>query len=228
MLKYGVPLAAAAIPFTLNVRLDQMIMAALLPASSLGIYVVAVSWSGAVPPMLLSIGTVLFPRVAGADAADRGKLVAQGTRISAFMAVALVLGVSALTPFAIPLLFGKAFTGSVAVGVVLVFAAGILGMNIVLEESLRGLGEPSIVFWGEAVGLVVTAGMLVALLRPMGIMGAGIASVLGYASSGLVLLSGVRRRTHHSLAEVLVLNSFDLKRILEKFAALRTSPQSEI
>jgi Na+-driven multidrug efflux pump len=101
-------------------------------------------------------------------------------------------------------------------------------MNIVLEESLRGLGEPSIVFWGEAVGLVVTAGMLVALLRPMGIMGAGIASVLGYASSGLVLLSGVRRRTHHSLAEVLVLNSFDLKRILEKFAALRTSPQSEI
>jgi O-antigen/teichoic acid export membrane protein len=227
MLKYGIPLAGAAVPFTLNVRLDQMIMAALLPASSLGIYVVAVSWSGAVPPILLAIGTVLFPRVAGAAPSDQGGFLAQGTRLSVIVALLLAVAVAALTPLAIPLLFGRAFAASVAVGVVLVFAAAILGVNIVFEESLRGLGATSVVFWAEAIGLVVTAVTLLALLRPLGIMGAGVASVLGYSITSGVLLSGIRRKTGKSVVNLLVINNTDFRKIVDRIAALRDSRREE-
>src|SRR5262249_7986731 len=227
MLKYGVPLAAASIPFTLNVRLDQMLMAALLPARSLGIYVVAVSWSGTVPPLLLAIGTVLFPRIATADTSDRARLLGQGTRISVFVALLLVLGIAALTPFAIPILFGKAFSASVMVGMVLVFAAGVLGMNIVFEEGLRGIGQTALVFWGEAAGLVVTTIMLILLLRPLGIIGAGIASFLGYLCTGVVLLFGICRKTDQSLRSVLLINGFDFRRISERLCALRATPRTE-
>ena len=221
MLKYGVPLAAAAVPFTLNLRLDQIIMAALMPAKSLGIYAVAASWSGAVPPILLAIGAVLFPRVAAANSAERSRVLTQGVRISSFIAILLVLGLSLITPIAIPLLFGTAFSESVKVGIVLVFAAGIWGVSMVLEEALRGLGETSTVFWAEAGGLLITAVTLAALLRPMGIMGAGIASILGYSSTAVLLLLGIQRKTHNSLSELLLVRVSDLKRAFESFAALR-------
>jgi O-antigen/teichoic acid export membrane protein len=220
MLKYGVPLAAAAIPFTLNVRVDQMIMAAFLPARSLGIYVVAVSWSGAVPLVLLAIGAVLFPRIARAEEGMRTRLLTQATRQSMFIALLLAGVFAALTPIAIPLLFGKPFAGSVRVGVVLVFAAAVLGMNIVFEEGLRGLGYTALVLWAELTGLVVTIASIAALLRPLGIMGAGIASVLGYSTTCIVLLLGICRKTHSTLADVLLLNRSDLTTARLRFASV--------
>lgn len=217
LLKYGIPLAGAAIPFTLNVRLDQMIMAAFLPASSLGIYVVAVSWSGAVSPALMAIGTVLFPRVASADSANQGRLLAQGTRISLMIAVLLAIIVSALTPLAIPLLFGKAFAGSVVPGVLLVFAAAILGMNIVLEEGLRGLGLTASVFWGEAAGLTLTAASLLVLLRPLGILGAAVASIVGYTATAIYLLTSVNRRVGVTFADLMVPRLAELQLAWSRF-----------
>jgi len=48
------------------------------------------------------------------------------------------------------------------------------------------------VLWAELGGLVVTAIALLVLLRPLGIMGAALASVLGYAAV-LVMLVGASR-----------------------------------
>ncbi len=61
MLAYGFPCAITGLPQMLNLRLDQMLMAALLPSRQLGLYVVAVAWSGAVSPLLTSIGITLSP-----------------------------------------------------------------------------------------------------------------------------------------------------------------------
>ncbi|HLW53793.1 MAG TPA: oligosaccharide flippase family protein [Candidatus Angelobacter sp.] len=221
MLQYGIPVALASIPVALNFRLDQIVMAALLPARSLGIYVVGVSWSWAVPTALHAIGTVLFPRLANAEVADRGRLLAQGTRTSLFVAVLVVAAFAALAPVGIPLLFGKAFSESVAVGVVLVFAAGILGMNTVFEEGLRGIGATKTVLWGEMAGLLVTVVSLALLLRPLGIMGAGIASVLGYSATALVVLLGICKKIDHSPREVLLIKGEDVKLFKTRILALR-------
>jgi O-antigen/teichoic acid export membrane protein len=196
MLRYGLPLAGATIPTALNLRLDQMLMAAFLPAKSLGFYVVAVAWSGAVTPLITGIGSVLFPRIARADPEKRGELLAQGLRLGVAVSVPVVILVAALTPFGISFLFGRAFESSSLAALILVFGAATAGMNLVLEEGLRGLGRTKDVFWAESLGLVVTVCSLIMLLRPLGILGAAIASLLAYSATFVVLTLRIKAATN--------------------------------
>jgi Na+-driven multidrug efflux pump len=69
----------------------------------------------------------------------------------------------------------------------------------VMPERLRGLGELGSVLVAEMCGLAVTAISLALLLKPMGIMGAAIASILGYATTFVVALYCGTRATGLSL-----------------------------
>src|SRR5207253_3157482 len=110
-------------------------------------------------------------------------------------------------------------------GVVLVFAAALSSLNVVFEEGLRGLGESDAVFWGEAVGLVITAASLALLLPSLGIMGAGLASIFGYFSTFIALLRRLHRTTGCSVSELLVLKRYDCEVLFRKnrtvWAAIR-------
>lgn len=199
MLRYGVPSALSALPQTLNLRLDQMLMATLLPPALLGYYTVAVAWSSAASPLLHSIGAVLFPRVASQEAAtDQVALLGRGTRITVLLAV-LFNGVLLLaTPLAVVLIFGRSFSPAVPAAMLLVVAAGFVSLNHAFEEGLRGLGDTKAVLWGESVGLLATAVGLALLLRPLQINGAALASLLGYSATTLALLAWLCRRTGQS------------------------------
>ena len=223
MLEYGLPQAGAAIPQTFNLRLDQLLIAALLPPYFLGLYVVAVAWSSAALPVLHAIGNVLFPKIADgtASAAERAGTLAQGLRLGTLTGVLLASFLVVLTPAAIPLLFGRDFTPAVQVGCVLVAATVISGMNVILEESLRGLGDTAGVFWGEMIGLSVTAVSLWLMLRPLGIMGAGLASVLGYSATCGFLAPRIRRNTGLAMTAFLLPRRTDLTLMVERMRVWR-------
>ena len=65
MLRYGLPLAGAAAPRLLNQRLDQLLIAGVLPPREGGLYAVAVSWSllGTLPG--LAMASVALSKLAG-------------------------------------------------------------------------------------------------------------------------------------------------------------------
>jgi len=204
MLRYGFPSMVSSMPRELNLRLGQLLMATFLPAQMLGLYVVAVAWSGAVHPMLHALGAVLFPRVA--SEISRGQQVealAEGTRLGVLLALGLGLTLLVLTPFSIPFLFGEAFVAATPVALVLVVAAAIAGLNSVMEEGLRGLGVPTAIMWAEFGGLIVTAISLLLLLRPLEIMGAALASLFGHTAVGVLLLFQAQGLCRCSLAKLL-------------------------
>ncbi|HYG98842.1 MAG TPA: polysaccharide biosynthesis C-terminal domain-containing protein [Terriglobales bacterium] len=221
MLQFGVPAAAVGIPITLNLRLDQMLMSGFFPATTLGLYVVAVSWSGAVTPLLTAIATTVFPGIAAADERDKANMLARVVRTGIILGVCLGIMVAAVTPLALPLLFGKAFAAAIPAALILVVAAVISGLNTILEEGLRGLGDTGSVFWSECGGLIVTALTLLALLAPLGIVGASISSVLGYACTTALLLARIRRRTRDSVHSGFVPQPSDVAELL---VALRRLP----
>src|SRR5216683_2515295 len=133
MLRYGIPCVTTKVPQVLNLRLDQMLMAAILPPQQLGLYVVAVAWSSASEPLI----------------------------------------------------------------------GAVLGLNYVLQEGLRGLGQPYAVLQAEFIGLAVTALALVLMLRPLGITGAALSSLLGYSTVTAGLLANAKRFTGSSPAALL-------------------------
>ena len=221
MLRYGFPSMLSGVPQVLNLRLDQMLMAALLPAETLGFYVVAATWSGAVGLVPNALGTVLFPKTASqGEPRERGVLFAQGIRLAVLSAGVVAVAVAAVTPVALPLLFGEKFAASVPAALVLVVAAAIAAVNLVLEEGLRGLGQPALTLWAETGGLVVTGISLLLLLKPLGIMGAAIASVLGYSAVTVTLVAASLRLTGFSATVLLRPGRRELRQIWKSLHGL--------
>jgi O-antigen/teichoic acid export membrane protein len=205
MLKYGVPCALTGLPQTLNLRLDQMLMAAVLSPRDLGLYVIAVAWSGAVSPLLNSIGAAILPSIASATSRELAisRLIRgiRATSILAFLISALTL---AITPIGILFLFGATYRSSIPSALVLVPAAGVLGVNFALQESIRGLGFPYAVLRAEMLGLVATGISLALMLKPLGILGAAVSSIFGYSVVTIALLASASALTDASIKELLI------------------------
>ena len=200
LLRFGLPSALTSLPQTINLRLDQLLIIAFLPARTLGLYVVAVSWSGVVTPLLSAIGSVLFPHVsAEKDTARRGYLLATALQGGAVVAAATTVPFMLLAPFGLPLIFGSSFAPSIPSAIVLVPSCAILAWAGIAEEGLRGLGRPTIVLIAEIVAAAVTVASLPALLPAYGIFGAAIASLLGYSTIAVFTVVAISRSTHQPI-----------------------------
>jgi O-antigen/teichoic acid export membrane protein len=212
MLGFGLPCVLTTLPQTLNLRLDQMLMAGLLPANLLGLYVVAVAWSGMLTPVLSSVSLVFYPRLASYPTREeQSRAFVRVVRLAVPIAVVLALGLALITPWGLTLAFGKGFAASTRCSFILIGAAAILNVNLIIEEGFRGFGLPVSVLWAELGGLVVTGVALLLLLKPMGIEGAAIASVLGYGAVGILLLVRARVITGSSFAEMLLPKRSELR-----------------
>ncbi|WP_208028281.1 lipopolysaccharide biosynthesis protein [Rhabdothermincola sediminis] len=196
LLRFGLPSALAALPTTLNVRLDQLLIAAFLPPGDLGLYAVAVSWSTLSSPVMAAFGNVLFPRVAEHDDDEaRAALAARGVRTAIMLSVVLTTVALLLTPIGLPLLFGHRFDVAVPTALVLTVAGAAFGVTSVQQEVLRGLGRPAAVLWSQLAGLAVTVAGLAVTMPTGGLAWIAMASVAGYGSAALALLVNLVRAT---------------------------------
>jgi O-antigen/teichoic acid export membrane protein len=221
MLRYGFPCVMTGVPQLLNLRLDQMLIAALLPPRELGLYAVAVAWSQAPAPLLSALGVVTTPAVASAvSLADASTRLAATVRAAVVLALALAVSLGLCTPIAIALLFGPAFAAALPAAMVLVPATAVLGVNFVLQEGLRGMDQPYAVLQAELGGLVVTAVILAVTLRSVGIMGAALASFFGYTMVGIVLIIKTQESTSLSLSTLLCPNLREIQTFLARLAML--------
>jgi O-antigen/teichoic acid export membrane protein len=188
MLAFGLPSAVTVLPQTLNLRLDQMLMAGMFAPRLLGFYAVSVAWAATIGPLFQSVAIVLSPHIASHSVrTEQVSLLARVLRLGVPLAIGTSGLVALITPWGLPLIFGNRFTSSIPAGIVLVFAGAVLGINQMLEEGLRGLGAPKAVMWSEVGGLAVTFALLALLLHPMGIMGAALASLLGHSAVAVQL-----------------------------------------
>jgi len=200
MLAYSTPTMMAAMPQWLNLRLDQLIMIAVLDTRSLGLYVVAMAWSTAVQPLATVIAHGAVPALASAQ--DRHRKARLVYRAGAVVAIATSLVVLAATPMMLPLIFGAEFLSALPAALVLVIASGITSLNSVGAECLRGLGRPRSVLRAECVGLAVTAIALPALIPLAGIVGAACASVLAYSATLIVQRRQLRTPGENAVLDV--------------------------
>jgi O-antigen/teichoic acid export membrane protein len=196
LLKYGLPTVLTVLPRTLNLRLDQLLMAMFFEPKTLGLYVAAVAWATAPALAAVAVGQVLFPRLSAIhDVHGQSAMLRQVLQyaVPGLIAVYIILGI--VTPIGFPLLFGVDYQPAVPVALVLVLANCFYALNSILSSALYGLGFPKHVFTSEFVGLGITAVGLVFLLPRFGAMGAAITSSLAYLFVCCALILALRRVT---------------------------------
>lgn len=183
--RFGLPVAIAAIPAQTTLRIDQGIIGRSVPAAELGVYAALVGWSALVGPLASAVGHHMFPDVIRAGTEGRA-LLGRGVRRAATIAGASVVVGLVASPMAIPFLLGDEFAGHHATTSLLLLASALAVVNEVRGQGMRALGLRWQLFSAEAIGAVATLVGLALLVPSLGILGAALVSLGAYALVGAV------------------------------------------
>ncbi|MBI4454607.1 MAG: oligosaccharide flippase family protein [Acidobacteria bacterium] len=211
MLRFGIPATLTVAPQLLSVRLDQLMMAALLPAEALGLYAVAATWGGSFVQLLSAVASVIFPRVASSSDSDRARATfARTVRLSVVLALPIGVLLACGAPLGIPLLFGTGFLPAVLPAVILVASGVVHGLNQIIEGGLQGLGLPRTAAVAETTGLGVSAASLIVLLPRYRLTGAAAASLVSSLATLLLLLWSAQHEARCSARTLLCVRRGEL------------------
>lgn len=214
MITYGIKSHIGSIFSLLNLRMDQMVMAIVLPPNLLGLYAVAVTFSSGVSIISNAIATSVFPMVSTQNLPEKRKQeFATSVRITFWSTIFSAIIFLTTTHFLITLFFGREYSGSAPSARVLVVAAVAMGMNMTLASGIKGYGKPFVPSVGELISLFFTAILLWFLLPRWNIMGAAIASLISYSCNTLYMLFYIWKNLSIKPRDTLILNNEDFKLI---------------
>jgi len=196
--RYGLRGQVGGMLSLINLRLDVVILGALVGPGTLGVYAVASKYAELLRLPGLAITYVLYPRLATRDRAAASRDVA------ALMPRAFVLTLLAAIPLAagvplLPLVYGPAFIGAMLPTYILLF--GLIGEGVagLVSAYLYGVGRPGANSIALGVSVVVTVGLDLALIPHYHVVGAAVASAVAYLTSSAALLVcyfAVRKLVH--------------------------------
>jgi O-antigen/teichoic acid export membrane protein len=173
---FGVKSWLSTVAATANNRLDQVLMAGLVPSRELGLYAIAVTTASLALSLVGAVSDVLFPRVAEGDRA----IAARSTRITMSLVATAGVMLAVLSPWLIPFVFGEAFTSAVPMVVILLMASVPMAGAFVLSFALIAANNPQAAMYAEFVAFAFTIPALILLLPDYGGLLAAVVSLLAY------------------------------------------------
>jgi O-antigen/teichoic acid export membrane protein len=212
MLRYGVKFHVSILASILIFRADLLIVNHFRGAAQAGVYAVA----SQVAMMLILlpgvIGTLLMPRAASEQDA-RGELTMRATRHTAFVML-FICGLAAPAAYALPFLYGRAFTDASIQLLILLPGVYLVGIEAVLVQHFNSTGLPAAipVFWLTTLAVNVALNFM--LVPTFGARGAAVASTVSYALIFILVASLFRMRTGNRLSATLVLRGRELRELI--------------
>ncbi|HEV3213064.1 MAG TPA: oligosaccharide flippase family protein [Acidimicrobiales bacterium] len=169
-----------------NQRLDQLLLGLMVVSSQVGMYSIAVTFSGAALSMGTGPSLQVFSHLSRDGSYTREQFRALLRRmLIALLVVCAVTWVAA--PFVIPLLFGSRYSAAVLPAVILVAGGPLLAVDALLAAIWKATGRPLEAAKREGVGLLATIALLYPAIRIWGINGAAAVSVVSYAIAVVLL-----------------------------------------
>lgn len=187
----------------LNLRLDLLLVPALLNLSSAGVYLIAVRISEMVMQVASSAATFLFPHVASQATPTATSVTQRTVRFTLLIVIATGLLLAVGAEAILGLSFGPAFADGAPTVRITLLAMLPLSVVRLLAGDLKGRGRPGLVSIAAMLALIVTIVGDIILIPILGIAGAALASLLSYSASAAVLLVAYRNVTGASVAGLL-------------------------
>ena len=177
-------------------RLDQAVVGLFLSTASLGLYVVALSFTNLARFVAQSVGMVGYPHIA-AETSYRAarRSMWNFVALAAVICSAVVLVLEIFAGDLVPFFFGTAFAGAVGLTRLLMVATLVTSVRRVLGDGARGTGHPTFGSYAEALSWLVLFPAL-ALLTPIyGTTGVALALIAaGLTSLGILIALVVRAK----------------------------------
>jgi O-antigen/teichoic acid export membrane protein len=205
MLGFGGKSYVQTLAATQHQRLDQYLVGYFLSPGQVGLYAVAVNMTNVLTRVWESTGTVLFPRLAGADDRTAHATTARVARHTVFLTVAGALAIMVIGPVTIRLLYGERFLGAIPPMLWLLPGLVMMALYQILTRNFTSRGKQEINIVAAVLALALNVGLNVLLIPRWGIVGAAIAHDLSYTAAALVLLAAFVRESGHGLGEATML-----------------------
>ena len=203
----------------LHLRVDIVLLGLLAPVAFAGVYVVAYQTAepilviaSAAQASLLALGRDTGP----ADASPAARL----TRETIVLATGLALAAGVVAPWLIPIVYGPAFAGAVGPFIVLLPAVVALAIGRIAIAELTRANRLELTVVVSAAALVVNLGLNLALIPPLGALGAALASLGSYSLLCAMALFFVARVTTTRGREF-VPGPADVRAVVDGWTALR-------
>lgn len=188
IMQTSLPLHASTMLLWMHLRIDMFMVSAMAGATMLGIYSLAVTLSETVQMATDSVGIALSPRQAATTVRDAAQLALTGARVNLVVGGLTAVAWLAAGPFAVPLLFGKAFSGTVLPLVVLLPGMVALGWQRACGAAIIRAGRPWVLTSIQGASLALNASLNWLLIPRFGVAGAAAASTVSYSLTSIAIV----------------------------------------
>ena len=123
-------------------QIDRLLVVTLMEARDIGYYVIALAIASVFPGLIRSVLQVIaMPAITNIPAAARNEGIARMLRLTFMTLIAGGAAVLAVIPFAVPLLFGRAFEPMTGLASAMVIAAAPGALRHMFAQIYLGLGK---------------------------------------------------------------------------------------
>lgn len=187
LLTSSFPFVTANVLAMLYMQTDKALLVWLLPPEEVGWYLAAFAAAGSVNVLSSSLGIVQFSTAAqsapGHGFTDLARLVRRSALVS-FLGAGLL---AIFLPWIVPLVYGINFKASIPIALILLPGMVFTGLGDIVNQSLRGQGQPVAGVVAKVAGLIVMALLGLSLAGPWGVMGIA----LGFLAGATVAFAGL-------------------------------------
>jgi len=211
LLKLGILFSMSFFVLQLNYKIDILLLEQLSTLEEVGLYSLATQIAEQLWQIPLAVSIVLFSRTANNDVKLGHEAVLPLTRVVLLLVVVIAIGLFALSPWIIPLFFGKAFTSSSFMLQIILPGIVIMSVFRVLSGQIAGLGKPQVTLYIFIPALFINILLNYLWIPAYGGNGAALASDASYILGVSGYWVYYARLNHISILEIFRFKKSDFK-----------------
>jgi O-antigen/teichoic acid export membrane protein len=176
----------------LNYSSDTMVIGATLDMTAIALWTVGQRLTQLAQQLTSQLNGALFPAVVDSDASQRQDhlqiILIQGTKLSLALAAPLSLGLIVMADPLIRRWVGAQFSASVLPLQIMLTIVLVRNVSASATLILRGAGQHRLLTYTNAGTAIVNVLLSIALVRPLGLLGVALGTLIPVAASGLFVL----------------------------------------
>lgn len=226
-IKYGAQGQIANMAALFNYRLDQFLVAAFVSRAGVGHYTVAVGFGESVWWVSSSVAMVMLPRLTSMKKEHADEMTPLVCRNTLLVSVIAAIGLVAISPWAIEILFGSEFDESVLPMILLMPGIVAASASRVLGTYFFSQGRIILNTYITFIALGATLALDFALIPWLEVEGASIASSIAYVIALIATLYWYGKLSGRSPLQALIARPSDVDFYRDAWHKLRKRSRSD-